>query len=64
MKEKLQQTDIFSIENTEDVAPQPQNEFVLTTPVTQGEMELRAKNRARKDEDVPVMIRMIWKWTA
>ena len=54
MKEKLQQTDIFSIENTEDVAPQePKTEFVLTTPVTQGEMELRAKNRARKDEDVP-----------
>lgn len=54
MKEKLQQTDIFSIDNTENIAAQePQTEFVLTTPVTQEEMQLRAKNRARKEEDVP-----------
>jgi recombination protein RecT len=54
MKEKLKQTDIFSIDNTEDVgAQEPQTEFVLTTPVTQEEMQLRAKNRARKEEDVP-----------
>ena len=57
MKPKLEQTDIFSSENIEEtVAPQPQAESVeSTTPVTKEEMELRAKNRARKDEEVPVM---------
>ena len=57
MKEKLKQTDIFSIDNTEDVAPtEPQSAPVsLNTTVSKEEMELRAKNRARKDEDVPAM---------
>lgn len=57
MKPKLEQTDIFSSENIEEtVAPQPQAESVeSTTPVTKEEMELRAKNRAKKEEEVPTM---------
>jgi len=50
MKQKLEQADIFNLQESE-----PIEESVSTTPVTKEEMDLRNKNRAKKEEDVPIM---------
>jgi len=57
MKEKLQQTDIFSIDNKEDVASkEPSTSPVsLNTTASKEEMDQRNRNRAKKDE-VPEVI--------